>query len=199
MTLRIQKVTVLAVLSLTLLAQASVAESENAVTTEQLSPNDRNGWILSQSYGEFDGTDAGDVPETQYVSSRIETLLDDNASVFFNCIVIDGNAEESKFQVGVNLDTTTEEFKRDIRWQHISGRLKVGERSKNYRWQWNPANMRITPVKEEPARRMFNGVIKGEKISLRTMGKDYLGQVLPAPDENFKAFYKNCTPLSGSD
>ncbi|MEM1391452.1 MAG: hypothetical protein AAGG45_10260, partial [Pseudomonadota bacterium] len=135
---------------------------------------------------------------TNYTRLRVEARFDDGTAVFFNCVSILDDSNESIFDAAINLDTSQDKFTRNIRWQYVSGQLTVGERQKNYRWKWNPATMIMAPLKKEAARRLFNGVVKGESVAVRVFGETYIGQPLPAPNPDFTEFYKSCPALSGS-
>ncbi|MEM1086493.1 MAG: hypothetical protein AAGH90_02095 [Pseudomonadota bacterium] len=201
MTKNFAKMTVLAA-ALTL---SSAVADELGSTVKQADTNPKeaplNEWFLIGALGQFDGFDAGNAADVNYGRLRVEARLNNNVNVFFNCITLEGEEgeeTESVFDAAINLDTTKEDFKKNLRWQIISARLTVGERKKNYRWKWNPVNMVMAPVQKQAARRLFNGVVKGEAVSVKVFGDTYINSTLPEMNDAFKTFYRNCPALSGS-
>ncbi|MEM1035646.1 MAG: hypothetical protein AAGI14_02675 [Pseudomonadota bacterium] len=187
--------TVLLALSL---RSTALAESENKIEGNDFAVSEQplNEWVLSTSLGTFDGFDAGDAADVSYARTRVEARFDDGTAVFFNCLTASNAIGESIFDAAVNLDTSKDEFKKNLRWQFVSGRLSVGDRKKNYRWKMNPANMILAPVQNEAARRLLNGVIKGDTVSLRVFGDTYINRALPKMNDDFKAFYRDCPALA---
>lgn len=198
--LRFRFIFVLSVFSAFQFITITHAETEFREQTNVSEEAVLNQWIYTSGFYRFDGVDEGPAQGPAisiYRRDRVEVRLASGEAVFFNCITAQASDPVNDFDAAIILDATPKNSNGNFPWKYISGRLTVGDRTKVYRWKWSPANMVVSPVQDQAARRLLNAVIKGEKISVRVLGDDYLSVTLPKPNADFTSFFKACPVLSG--
>jgi hypothetical protein len=141
-----------------------------------------------------DSSDAGNAADFNARVDKLTLAAGPNTSIILSCQVIqkDGQLRDSRLNVGFDLDTEKDAYKRRMSIRRMSASLTLGEVKKTYRFQWNVDTDTIVPFDRSVARKVFNAAIRGEQIKLKISGKVRIDTTLPTLNEAFRTFAKNC-------
>ena len=166
-------------------------EQERSNPIETLEPE----WVLERPETiSVDSSDAGNAANFKAGVEKITLTSAANTSIILSCQTIeeDGRLRDSRLNVGFDLDTQKDAYKRRMNIRRLSASLTLGNTKKAYRFRWNVDTDTIVPFDRSVARKVFNAAIRGEAIKLRVSGNSRINMVFPPLNDAFRTFARNC-------
>mgnify|MGYP003649999420 CR=1 FL=1 len=144
-----------------------------------------------------DSSDAGDNPNF-YSFIRIISVSDGEGPVVqLGCQAT--TRGDHTLQAAIKLDpanTYEQAPKTRLRLLSMTGVLTIDGDRKSETFQYHPDSSKITPLNRTVPRRLFNAIVRGDKIHLKARNTTY-NLELPGPDAVFTAFAKICPVTNG--
>ncbi len=154
-------------------------------------------WVLERLQEmSVDSSDAGTATDFVAQIQKLALKGVGNVGIMLSCQTILGDDKSpARLNVAFDFDKSADQHRTRMRIRHISGHLKIADKSKAERWIWNPETMRVVPHSRNVPRRVFNAAVRGDRIRLKALGKWQIDIDLPEINQDFRDFVKTCPVL----
>lgn len=144
-----------------------------------------------------DSADAGLAPDFTALVEKVSLKTGTNTKLTLSCQVVreDGKLRDTRLNVGFDLDTEKQDFKRRMSIRRTSANVTIGDNKDSYRFQWNINTDSMVPFDRVLARRIFNAAVRGDTLKLEVSRKTRIDVTLPEMNDAFRTFAKGCPLL----
>ncbi|MEL7230975.1 MAG: hypothetical protein AAGJ85_00520 [Pseudomonadota bacterium] len=185
-------------LAMAVLNNAYAQETGMTVTRDDTIPEKSRvagEWNLEiPEFRQVDSADAGREADFTAAIEKVSIDVGENKRIILTCQVIrqDGELRDTRLQVGFDLDTSKQDFTRNLNIRRKTGKVTIADNTLSYRFQWNVKTDTFVPFDRTLARRMFNAAVRGDNVKLRINSKLGFEIDLPEMNEDFKSFARGC-------
>ena len=184
-----------ATLSASVLGLSALAAHADTEITETAPPPQ---WTLEQpELMNVDGSDPGTSTDFVAAIERLSIKPTDTTSITLTCQTVrrNGELEDTRLNVGFDLDTNAEVFLSRMSVRKVSGKVRIGDDTKSYGFQWNVKTQAYVPFDRRLARRIFNAGVRGDEVAFIRSGDTKMSIDLPEMNEDFRTFARGCPAL----
>lgn len=172
---------------MTALSIGSSAVAQEAPTWRQLPDQQVN----------LDSSDAGSGTDLRAFIRTIESNTGIGPMMILSCTATTRGHHmlQVAFQADPNADYEAYS-NRNLRLQHVTGKLKISEKNRTARFTLHPKSTRMVPKDRSIAKNIFNAIVRGDTISIKRSGKT-ITYDNPGQDPVFVSFAKTCPTTNG--
>lgn len=144
-----------------------------------------------------DSSDAGSSPDLRANIRTIESNAGLGPMIILSCTATTNGHHmlQVAFQPDPHSDYETYSDNK-LRLQHGFGKLSIGDKKHKARFTLHPKSTRMVPKDRMIAKKVFNGIVRGDTISIKRSGKT-TEFANPGKDPVFVSFAKSCPTTNG--
>lgn len=146
---------------------------------------------------QVDSSDAGKDPNFKSLVRIIKAEGGDYPTIQLSCQITTSGYKALNFSIQLDPENTYEEnADRSPRFHHISGIMEVRGEKFPERYAFHAKSTKLIPLNREVPSRIYNSVVRGDKVQLKVKGKER-DLALPEKNDVFVDFAKFCPVTNG--